>query len=297
MKHACPRSTEKIPGMFATLVVSLPSVHEGGDVVVRHRNQKKVFKTSESEYSYICWYSDVSHQVLPVTSGYRWVLTYNLALDPSKVRPSAGLQRSETHELRHTIRRWLLQDKQTRSDHAYYKLDHEYTQASISLDALKNRDLACVQTLKDISSELPIDIFLALLEKEEVRYLDDLDDEMYSDFEEVDEYEEVDEDDIHARNPSGRSEPSQTSTRYSLNYLVELNGQKLAERMRLDETKVLQYDGFDEVDPEEEYQGYTGNEVRLVARVREYNNADYDILIGRAAGNPLVPNSGKPVTG
>lgn len=283
--------------MFATLVVSLPSAHEGGDVVVRHRNQEKVFKTSESEYSYICWYSDVSHQVLPVTSGYRWVLTYNLALDPSKVRPSAGLQRSETHGLRHTLRRWLLHDKESRPDHMYYKLDHEYTQASISLDALKNRDLACVQTLKDISSELPVNIFLALLEKEHVRYFDQFDDGMYWGLEEVDdeeEEEEEDEDDIDTRDSPGQSECSET--RYSVNSLVELNGQKVADGMCLDETKILQGDGFDEVDPEEEYQGYTGNEVRLSVRVREYNNADYNILIGRSAGNPLVPNSGKSAT-
>jgi hypothetical protein len=39
--------TEKMPGMFGTLVIALPSPHSGGDVVVRHRGKKHVFKTSE----------------------------------------------------------------------------------------------------------------------------------------------------------------------------------------------------------------------------------------------------------
>ncbi len=34
------RDTEKAPGMFATLVVVLPSLHEGGDLVVRHAGQE-----------------------------------------------------------------------------------------------------------------------------------------------------------------------------------------------------------------------------------------------------------------
>lgn len=65
--------------------------HEGCEVVVRHRGEK-IFKITETQQSYVSWYSDVYHEVLPVTSQYRWVLSYNLALDPSKPRPPAGLQ-------------------------------------------------------------------------------------------------------------------------------------------------------------------------------------------------------------
>lgn len=75
-------STEKIPGMFGTLVICLPSPHEGGDVVVKHSGQAKTFSTSLVQPSVLCWYSDVHHEVLPVTSGYRCVLTYNLAIPP-----------------------------------------------------------------------------------------------------------------------------------------------------------------------------------------------------------------------
>jgi len=36
------RDTEKIPGMFATLVVVLPSACNGGELIVRHRDVKSV---------------------------------------------------------------------------------------------------------------------------------------------------------------------------------------------------------------------------------------------------------------
>ncbi|KAM6522556.1 hypothetical protein FALCPG4_012201 [Fusarium falciforme] len=87
--------TEKVPGMFGTLVISLPSTHQGGDVVLRHCGKQHVFRSSAHVQSCAFWYSDVSHEVLPVTFVYRSVLTYNLALDlaldPAQPRPSASL--------------------------------------------------------------------------------------------------------------------------------------------------------------------------------------------------------------
>ncbi|PHH91119.1 hypothetical protein CDD83_1600 [Cordyceps sp. RAO-2017] len=142
--------TEKIPSMFGTLIICLPSAHQGGEVVLRHCGQKEVFKTSEAPQSFICWYSDVSHEVLPVTSGIRWVLTYNLALDASAhaARTSASLQQLETQALDAALQRWLAEDKDSRpKPFIYHTLDHEYTEANTSLKALKTRDLAQVQAL------------------------------------------------------------------------------------------------------------------------------------------------------
>lgn len=77
--------------MFGTLVICLPSEHQGGDLVVKHHDVTKVFKTSETQPSMACWFADVSHEVLPVTSGIRWVLTYNLAISHQVHRPSAAM--------------------------------------------------------------------------------------------------------------------------------------------------------------------------------------------------------------
>ncbi|KAK2047855.1 2OG-Fe(II) oxygenase superfamily protein [Colletotrichum somersetense] len=157
--------SEKCPGMFGTLVICLPSPHEGGDVVVKHAGQTKTFKTSKFEQSFACWYSDVQHEVLPVTDGYRVVLTYNLTTDQAAERPSAGLLRCETRMLRHTLKRWLRSGTESEEpNYVYYGLDHEYTEANVSLKALKGRDLAVVQTLQELSSELEFDVLLALTE-------------------------------------------------------------------------------------------------------------------------------------
>lgn len=55
--------------MFGTLVVSLPSKHNGGAVVVKHDGETQVLytdKTSEFDVSYLAWYegSDATGQVV-----------------------------------------------------------------------------------------------------------------------------------------------------------------------------------------------------------------------------------------
>ena len=42
--------SEKSPGMFGTLVISLPSAHWGGGVVVTHNRQRLLLQTSTHEY-------------------------------------------------------------------------------------------------------------------------------------------------------------------------------------------------------------------------------------------------------
>lgn len=49
-------STEKAPGMFGTLVICLPSEHEGGAVVASHRGESKIFETASAfDQTYIDW--------------------------------------------------------------------------------------------------------------------------------------------------------------------------------------------------------------------------------------------------
>lgn len=242
--------------MFGTLVICLPSAHEGGEVVVKHCGEKKVFKTSNATQSYACWYSDVSHEVLPVTSGYRWVLTFNLAIDPAQVRPSAGLQRSETRQLRHTLRRWLEESEgPQKRDSTFHVLDHEYTEASVSLAALKTRDLAQVQTLKEISRELPISIFLALLEKEEIGDCV-WEPNGYGRYGYYDEEDEV-------QDRSGLHHLEEVYERtYRVKTLVDLRGRMVSSNeLPLDKDGILVRNCFDDVEAEEEYEGYMGNSV------------------------------------
>ncbi len=66
--------------MFGSLVVSLPSQFTGGALVTRHQGHTMTFDWSSSSTTtqWAAFYSDVEHEVLPVTSGHRFTLTYNL---------------------------------------------------------------------------------------------------------------------------------------------------------------------------------------------------------------------------
>ncbi|KAK8078931.1 2og-fe oxygenase protein [Apiospora phragmitis] len=68
------KDSEKAPGMIATLLICLPSDHQGGDVYVSHNGQKQTLKTSQSsafEVTALAWYSDVTHEIKEVTAGHR----------------------------------------------------------------------------------------------------------------------------------------------------------------------------------------------------------------------------------
>ena len=78
-----PRSED----MFGSLVVCLPTQFTGGALVTRHKGEEKVFDWSsspEDPLNVVCWaafFSDVEHEILPVTSGHCLTLTYNLYFD------------------------------------------------------------------------------------------------------------------------------------------------------------------------------------------------------------------------
>ena len=76
--------TPRSPLMFGSLVLCLPLPFTGGSLVTRHQGRQICFDWSsspETTNDKICWasfFSDVEHEVLPVTSGHRVTLTYNL---------------------------------------------------------------------------------------------------------------------------------------------------------------------------------------------------------------------------
>ena len=75
-----PRSGD----MFGSLVICLPTQFSGGALVTRHGDQEVVFDWSSlpdsppSEVSWAAFFSDVEHEILPVSAGHRLTLTYNL---------------------------------------------------------------------------------------------------------------------------------------------------------------------------------------------------------------------------
>ena len=240
------------------MVVCLPSPHEGGDVVVQHRGQKKIFKSSITEWSVGCWYSDVLHEVLPVVSGYRWVLTYNLSRDPTEPRPAAALLGHGPDKLRRVLRRWLSLERAETQDYFCYGLEHEYTEANLSLNRLKSTDLARGQCLEEISLELDVDIFLGILAKEESGPCGG---DWHYDGKPIHRWDEFSEDESEA---SFHALEDVFETDFYIKKLVDLQGRHVLARLPFEEDSILQSNFFDGPVPKEiEYQGYMGNYVRF----------------------------------
>ncbi|KAH6845820.1 hypothetical protein B0I37DRAFT_356246 [Chaetomium sp. MPI-CAGE-AT-0009] len=260
--------TEKIPGMFGTLVICLPSPHTGGDIVLRHAGQEVRYKTSAAQPSALCWYSDVHHEILPVESGYRWVLTYNLAISPDLERPSAALLQPQIGKLQQSLASWIEHLAQHNSDqatskdvpHLYYLMEHEYTEASIALRGLKTTDLSRVQCLRDISTKLDFDVFLAVLEKSEEGGIEQVWTKKKKRSYWDNDY------DRDAFKPVTWHELTEIyRTWLYINKLVDLDGGLIRERMKIDENDLKENlipagDPFEGVNNRnEEYEGFTGS--------------------------------------
>ena len=90
------KDTPRGQSMFGSLVVVFPTPHEGGALVLRHSDEEFTFDAAAllskrpSSIAYVAFFSDVEHEVLPVVSGHRVTLTYNLFF--GQPAPSSGLE-------------------------------------------------------------------------------------------------------------------------------------------------------------------------------------------------------------
>ncbi|KAA1079297.1 hypothetical protein PGT21_006957 [Puccinia graminis f. sp. tritici] len=255
-------STEKIPGMFGTLIICLPSAHTGGEVLVRHNHASMILRTSDATQSFACWYSDVSHEVLPVQSGYRCVLTFNLATCPDQTRPAAAALELQKVPLRNALECWLRDSADHNATHVpshlYHALDHEYTEASMSARTLKAKDWAQVRALQDLALQRPFEIFLALLEKKE-------DGDVELNFPEIYDDHSAGDDEIAEIEDEEAYTTHKITKVYDISYTVKslrtLDGTTIASNYPLNMNFCLVENPFHEVEfTAEEYEPYIGNE-------------------------------------
>ena len=167
------RDTEKSAGMFGTLILALPSLHTGGELVVRHREREARLALSSADPSEAAWaafYADCLHEVLPVTSGCRLVLVYNLLRKGSGRLPRPPAYDKETVALGALLRRWQggdATDSDERPMKLVYPLEHAYTPAELSFAALKGPDAAAAAVLAQAARDADCELHAALLRIEE----------------------------------------------------------------------------------------------------------------------------------
>ncbi|TFK62163.1 hypothetical protein BDN72DRAFT_903463 [Pluteus cervinus] len=173
--HFLPhQDTVKSEGMFATVVVILPSTVTGGQVRVQHATEEKIIDMSENstfQTSVLAWYTDVTHSVEPITSGYRLALSYNLIhTSPNVPAPSLPSTHVALVGLDHTLRQWS-QNKYRKEDGEEHSmvaslLQHQYSEADLcrGVDALKGQDAHKLANVRPVFERLGFLAYMANLE-------------------------------------------------------------------------------------------------------------------------------------
>ena len=164
------RDTEKADGMIATLTIALPTEGAGGELVVRHRQREAVIEThveEPSELAFAAFYADCTHETRPVRRGHRLALVFNLcvraddALTPRRAPDYADhVDRIAAHLLR-----WGSDEHA--SNKLVWLLDHDYSEAGLSFDALKNGDANLARTLIQSAAQAECELFAAIVHIED----------------------------------------------------------------------------------------------------------------------------------
>jgi len=162
------RDTEKTPGMFATLVIVLSSVHRGGELVVRHLGREVEFDLrpeDPSEIGFAAFYADCVHEVRPVMSGHRLVLVYNLRFLGKRRPLQAPDYRTVEAHVADLLRGWV--EAEDEPDKLIVPMEHAYTPAELSFDVFKGADAGVASVLIKAAAEADCDLHLALVSIEE----------------------------------------------------------------------------------------------------------------------------------
>ncbi|PBK72531.1 hypothetical protein ARMSODRAFT_882642 [Armillaria solidipes] len=269
------QDTAKVPGMFGTIIIILPSPYKGGEVHVSHSGSSQVFDFSEQSLvstSVLAWYTDVFHEVRPVKSGYRLALSYNLVQTvPTAALPSLPNMHSTVQLLRRVLRKWRKDSFQSDPvDLVAYVLSHEYSAAELQTGAmaLKGQDAHKMAHLQSVAKDLGYMVCLGNLSYRQSGQAEDMGfhsgygwkRRRYS-------YYDEDEDEDESSHRMGED----YETFLTVDNIVDMNGKYLLASgkatLDLGDDSLVPQDPFDGEDPDdEEYEGYMGNVCRFYRR-------------------------------
>ena len=161
---AAHRDTEKADGMVATLSLSLPVSGNGGELVVRHRDRElriDMNAAEPSELPYAAFYADCVHETRPVTAGFRLSLVFNLSLRPGD--SETPRHAPDFTDLVSPIAEKLAAWSGGGPEKLVWLLEHDYSQAGLSFDALKNADASLGGVLKLAADRADCALYAAIV--------------------------------------------------------------------------------------------------------------------------------------
>lgn len=258
------RDGEKLDRMVATLVIVLPGAFRGGELVVRHEGQERVVDFGAAggnpfHTHHAAFYADCEHEVRPLQEGHRLCLVYNLTLAGSKTAVTAPRTAGVADELATTLGSW----SDTDPPKLAVLLEHRYTQAGLTWDALKGVDRVKARVLAEAATQAGCRAYLALLTLEESGSAEE-------------EYEPrsrrrrrgEDDEDEENEDSSGRYHMEEVfETTLSAEHWSDSEGNPLSfGMMAVEQQEVVPPDTLTKGKPEEDYEGYTGNEGMTLTR-------------------------------
>ena len=212
------QDSEKEDAMVGTLVVSLPSAHTGGELVVGHAGKSKAYRASKEQLTFVAFYADCRHEVTPVRSGYRVTLTFNLLCGDKTPTQAAGpvtelAQCLTEHFTTPATPRYGGRDLDP-PKRLVYLLDNEYSERGLKRNRLKGVDAERAALLRAAAERAGCEAVLALAEVRETWDAWPSDEDPWDDYHYYEEDEDEDEDDVY-RDRGGSNDD------YQLNDLID----------------------------------------------------------------------------
>lgn len=161
--------------MFGTLIVQLPSVYSGGELVMHLPDGDETCTMgaegeSRHAYYFAAHYADLKHSIKPLTSGIRLAATYSLCWKGSGTAPSLDQVLGENDPFVEVAKMDSSAD-----DYVVLPLAYEYTESAITsrgLAALKGSDAHFVEQLRRARDTVKgeFDLLLMTASREEFYY-------------------------------------------------------------------------------------------------------------------------------
>ena len=257
------QDSEKADAMIGTLVVTLPSASKGGVLVVEHAGRTATYRSSKELLSFVAFYADCRHQVRPVTSGYRVVLTYNLLLEGDTVTSSAGrADPGVAAELAGCLDEHF--DDSDEPTRLVYLLDHEYTQRALSWARLKGSDASRAAAVRAAAEAAGCEVALALAEVHETWSAEEAEPSWHpgrrGQYWDGEDYDEDDEDGYGGDSPEDYELQELIESTTSLDCWLDDSGEAAPTSLVVSGDEVCATTPTADLSPRESsYEGYMGN--------------------------------------
>lgn len=192
-------------------------------------------------------FANVTHEVKPVLSGRRLVLTYNLVHTTLALKELAANSDRGMAKLRLLFSRWKCNIEEGLSLPATlaFLFEHQYTNYSLCYNGLKGHDRQVAAHLREVCIEYGFCFYLANLERSISGGCDEYDGCGYG----------------YGRSAGFHDLIEEYDKQISLKRIVELDGSGVARDLEFKEELFIQHEPFKGAEPDDEdYSGYTGNE-------------------------------------